>query len=66
MPRLAALAIPTLFPHGRHDLTFPVSVAQEAVDRIPSVGLGILEEAGHMAHGDQPDAWLAAVAAFLT
>jgi pimeloyl-ACP methyl ester carboxylesterase len=66
VPRLAALAIPTLFLHGRHDLTFPVSVVQEAADRIPSAGLEILEEAGHMTHVDQPDAWLAAVAAFLT
>jgi pimeloyl-ACP methyl ester carboxylesterase len=65
VPRLAALAIPMLFLHGRYDMTFPAHLVQRAADTIPSAGVKILESAGHMAHVDQPDAWLAAVSPFL-
>lgn len=65
VPRLAALAIPTLFLHGRYDMTFPARFVQRAAAAIPSAGAEILEAAGHMAHVDQPDAWLAAVTQFL-
>lgn len=66
VPRLAALALPTLFLHGRHDMTFPASFVQQAADTIPSASAKSLEGAGHMAHIDQPDAWLEAVSAFLS
>ncbi|MBK3573070.1 alpha/beta hydrolase [Streptomyces sp. MBT65] len=65
VPRLAALAIPMLFLHGRYDMTFPAHLVQRAAGTIPSAGVKILESAGHMAHVDQPDAWLAAVSPFL-
>ncbi|MFB8183604.1 alpha/beta fold hydrolase [Streptomyces sp. NPDC055966] len=65
VPRLTALAIPTLFLHGRYDMTFPALFVQQAADMIPSASAKILEAAGHMAHIDQPDTWLAAVSQFL-
>ncbi|MGW1128048.1 alpha/beta fold hydrolase [Streptomyces sp. NPDC002526] len=65
VPRLSALAIPTLFLHGRQDMTFPASFVQQAADSIPSASSRILEEAGHMTHIDQPETWLAAVSEFL-
>ncbi|HEY0695656.1 MAG TPA: hypothetical protein VGD71_42295 [Kribbella sp.] len=40
-------------------------LADRTAALIPSAAAVILEEAGHMAHIDQPTAWLAAVAAFL-
>lgn len=63
--RLAALAIPTLILHGRYDMTFPAVLAQQAAEAISTASTVILDQAGHMAHIDQPGAWLAAVSAFL-
>jgi pimeloyl-ACP methyl ester carboxylesterase len=63
--RFAAVGLPMLLLQGRQDMTFPVELADQAAALIPSATTVILEEAGHMAHIDQPTAWLAAVAAFL-
>ena len=63
--RLAGLGVPILLLHGRQDMTFPVALAEEASALIPSARAVILEEAGHMAHVDQPERWLAAVTSFL-
>jgi pimeloyl-ACP methyl ester carboxylesterase len=63
--RLAALAKPILLLHGRQDMTFPVALVEPTTDCIPTATGVILDDAGHMAHVDQPDAWLAAVRAFL-
>ncbi|MFI7616558.1 alpha/beta fold hydrolase [Nonomuraea terrae] len=63
--RLAALGLPILLLHGRQDMTFPAALAEEGAELIPSARAVVLDEAGHMAHVDQPDRWLAAVAAFL-
>lgn len=63
---LAATRIPMLLLHGRQDMTFPVELAEQAQDLLPGAQAVILDDAGHMAHIDQPDAWLAAVRAFLT
>ena len=63
--RFAAVGLPMLLLQGRQDMTFPVELADQATALIPSATTVILEEAGHMAHIDQPTAWLAAVAAFL-
>ncbi|MEV4167114.1 alpha/beta fold hydrolase [Nonomuraea dietziae] len=53
--------VPLFLLHGRQDMIFPVSL----VGRTPCAEAVILEEAGHMAHVDQPEAWLAAVRGFL-
>ncbi|GAA4201900.1 proline iminopeptidase-family hydrolase [Actinocatenispora rupis] len=63
--RLAALGIPILLLHGRQDMTFPAALAEQAAKHIPSARAVVLEQAGHMAHIDQPDQWIAAVREFL-
>ncbi|WP_199742464.1 alpha/beta fold hydrolase [Streptomyces triticirhizae] len=47
-------------------MVFPAGLARDAALRIPTAHAVILDEAGHMAHIDQPAAWLAAVRAHLT
>jgi pimeloyl-ACP methyl ester carboxylesterase len=64
--RLAALGLPVLLLQGRQDMGFPATLTAEAAGLIPDARAVILDEAGHMAHVDQPEAWLAAVADFLT
>ncbi|AUG82177.1 proline iminopeptidase [Kitasatospora sp. MMS16-BH015] len=63
---LAALGIPLLLLHGRQDMTFPVELVAAALERIPTARGVVLEEAGHMAHIDQPAAWLDALESFLS
>lgn len=63
--RLSTLGVPLLLLHGRHDRTFPAVQAEEAARIIPTARAVVLDDAGHMAHVDQPDRWLAAVHAFL-
>jgi pimeloyl-ACP methyl ester carboxylesterase len=63
--RLAALGIPMLLLHGRQDMTFPAGLAEQAAAVIPAATAVVLDDAGHMAHVDQPGPWLAAVSEFL-
>lgn len=63
--RLAATGLPILLLQGRQDLCFPAVLAEQAAAAIPAARAVILDEAGHMAHIDQPQRWLAAVATFL-
>jgi pimeloyl-ACP methyl ester carboxylesterase len=65
LARLGALAVPILALHGRQDMTFPASLAEYTAVQLPSARAVILDEAGHMAHIDQPEAWLAAIVTFL-
>ncbi|MGW4408626.1 alpha/beta fold hydrolase [Nonomuraea sp. NPDC004702] len=53
--------IPLFLLQGRYDMTFPASL----VALTPCTDAVVLDEAGHMAHVDQPGAWLAAVTRFL-
>jgi pimeloyl-ACP methyl ester carboxylesterase len=62
---LAALDIPILLLHGRQDMTFPAALAQKAGRLIPRAQCVVLDDAGHMAHVDQPTHWLAVVRDFL-
>ncbi len=55
-----------LILHGAQDMTFPVQVAQRLDQALPTAQLRIIDQAGHMAHFDQPDGWAAAVLAFLS
>lgn len=59
--RLAATGIPVLLLQGRQDMTFPAFLAES----VPFAESVILQEAGHMAHIDQPELWLQAVRRFL-
>ncbi|ASO20094.1 pimeloyl-ACP methyl ester carboxylesterase [Actinoalloteichus hoggarensis] len=63
--RLAAADLPILLLHGRQDMVFPAALAEEAATIIPAARAVVLAEAGHMAHVDQPQAWSAAIRAFL-
>lgn len=63
--RLAAAGHPLLLLHGRQDMIFPAALVQDAATLIPSAKAVVLEEAGHMAHIDQPREWLNAVDRFL-
>ena len=65
LDRLAALGLPVLLLHGRRDLTFPAKLAGQAAAALPGARAVVLPDAGHMAHIDQPAAWLAAISAFL-
>ena len=64
--RLAALGLPILLLNGRQDMTFPARLAEDAAGLIPSARATVIEEAGHMTHVDQPEAWLDALQDFLS
>ncbi|MEV4802476.1 alpha/beta hydrolase [Nonomuraea sp. NPDC049421] len=53
--------VPLFLLHGRQDMTFPASLVRST----PCTDAVVLEQAGHMAHIDQPTAWLDAVRRFL-
>jgi len=63
---LRDLDVPLLLLHGRQDMTFPAALVQRTTELIPAARGTVLENAGHMAHIDQPDAWLDAVSRFLS
>lgn len=63
--RLARTGIPVLLLHGRQDMTFPAALANVTAAAMPTARAVVLDDAGHMAHVDQPDHWLAAVEGFL-
>jgi pimeloyl-ACP methyl ester carboxylesterase len=52
--RLAELGVPMLPLHGRRDMTYPANLAAQPATRNPAARAVILDEAGHMAHIDQP------------
>jgi pimeloyl-ACP methyl ester carboxylesterase len=62
---LAALDVPTLLLHGRQDMTFPVECVERAATLVPRAHARLLDNAGHMAHVDQPDVWLDSLCEFL-
>ncbi|WP_218952362.1 alpha/beta fold hydrolase [Amycolatopsis anabasis] len=64
--RLADSGIPILLLHGRHDMTFPATLVEQTATLIPATRTVILDDAGHMAHIDQPEPWLTTVSEFLT
>jgi pimeloyl-ACP methyl ester carboxylesterase len=57
---------PVLILQGAREMTFPVAVARRLHAALPASTLVEVPEAAHMAHFDNPDAWLAALRAFLT
>lgn len=54
-----------LILHGAQDMGFPVQVAQRLSDAVPRACLRVIDQAGHMAHVDRPEAWSSAVVDFL-
>lgn len=63
--RLSATDIPILLLHGRFDMTFPASSVEQTATMLPDCQAVVLDEAAHMAHIDQPHAWLNAITNFL-
>lgn len=62
---LAALGVSVLLLHGARDMTFPARLAAQAAARLPVARAVIIEDAGHMAHVDQPSRWVGALTTFL-
>jgi pimeloyl-ACP methyl ester carboxylesterase len=63
---LAEIGIPILFLHGSHDTTVPVWLATRGADQLDHAQVAVIAGAGHMAHVDEPDQWIAALERFLT
>jgi non-heme chloroperoxidase len=66
-PRVALpdLAVPAVFVHGRLDAEIPLAVARECAALVPGAQLVVIEDAGHMAHQEQPLAVNAALRRFV-
>ena len=63
---LAALAVPTLFVCGEHDLLRPPDIARELATRMPDARITVIPDAGHIPHLDQPELVAAALNDFLS
>lgn len=62
---LRFLGLPVLLLHGQQDMTFPASLVEQTLKLMPNACAAVIPEAGHMAHIDQPLAWLNALRQFL-
>ncbi len=65
-PRLTQVHVPTLVLCGRQDMATPVEVAREIAADITDARLVIVEECGHLATIERPDAVNRALRAWLT
>jgi 2-succinyl-6-hydroxy-2,4-cyclohexadiene-1-carboxylate synthase len=63
--RLGEIECPTLVLVGEHDDKF-TALGRRLVDALPSSELVVVPGAGHSVHLEQPDATVAAIAAWLT
>jgi non-heme chloroperoxidase len=64
-PALPHLAVPAAFLHGRLDAEIPLAVARECAALAPGAQLVVIDDAGHMAHQEQPLAVNAALRRFV-
>jgi 2-succinyl-6-hydroxy-2,4-cyclohexadiene-1-carboxylate synthase len=62
--RLPSISVPTLLVVGSLDLKF-VDIAERMAAAMPDARVAMVEGAGHTVHLERPDAWVAAVSAFL-
>jgi proline iminopeptidase len=62
--RLPAVAVPTLFTCGRHDLTRPEETTRFH-RLVPGSELAIFEASSHMPHLEEPERYLAVLRDFL-
>jgi pimeloyl-ACP methyl ester carboxylesterase len=62
---LPSIAMPTLLIAGAEDRTAPAAVMARMAEKIPGAELAVLDGVGHLAHLERPDAFNAALAAFL-
>lgn len=64
LPQLAALRLPALFIAGALDERYAAE-ARRMADAVPGAEIGVIAEAGHAVHLEQPAAFAAAVRRFL-
>jgi pimeloyl-ACP methyl ester carboxylesterase len=64
-PELGRIAVPTALLWGRRDRLVPLAIAQTASARF-GWPLQVIDDAGHLPHVEQPDAFLDALAAATT
>jgi pimeloyl-ACP methyl ester carboxylesterase len=62
---LRTWARPVLILHGSREMSFPVSLARKLHAALPASTLAEIPDAAHMAHFDNPQAWVAAIRCFL-
>jgi 2-succinyl-6-hydroxy-2,4-cyclohexadiene-1-carboxylate synthase len=63
-PRLSELTLPTLLLVGALDAKY-CQIGREMVAALPDASLVVVPDAGHTVHLEQPDAFVAALSAFL-
>jgi pimeloyl-ACP methyl ester carboxylesterase len=56
---------PVLILHGSREMSFPVSLAGRLHAALPASTLAEIPDAAHMAHFDNPQAWLTGIRSFL-
>jgi len=64
-PTLAKLALPTAVLHGRHDTILPLAGGELLAKTIPGARLTVFEDSAHAPFVEEPDAFNAALLAFL-
>ena len=57
---------PALVLHGAREMSFPITLARRLHAEVPASRLVEVPEAAHMAHFDNPSAWLTAIRDFLS
>ena len=65
LERLPEIAVPTLLVAGRDDPATPVAGHEEIRDRVPGSELVVIDDAAHLANIERPEAFNAALGAFL-
>jgi 3-oxoadipate enol-lactonase len=63
--RLADADFPVMFLVGRHDTIVPPEVMEKCHEAVPGSTFRVIEDAGHSSYFEQPEAFNAAVMAFL-
>ncbi|MFD1913083.1 alpha/beta fold hydrolase [Halodurantibacterium flavum] len=66
MPHLGAIPCPVLLLTGRQDGWSPAAQHQEMADRIPDAELALIDNAGHFAPVERPEAVVAAAMDWIT
>jgi proline iminopeptidase len=64
--RLGNVTHPVLVLAGRHDRTCPVAASERMVELMPNAELHVFERSAHMTFVEEPDAFRAVVARFLS
>jgi pimeloyl-ACP methyl ester carboxylesterase len=57
---------PVLIVQGCREMAFPIGLARKLHAALPASTLAEIPDAAHMAHFDNPEAWLAGIRAFLS